>query len=157
MIGAGYDIERGSLLISPFGRVGYLKLKIDGYREFEPNHGLALDVNSQSLTSLQSALGLKLAFTASTPTGVVVPFVSVEWNHEFENNTRSLTAKYTHDPFNNFFAIPTDAPDRTYYTLSAGVSALFTNGLSAFLTVSTVEKLKDVKNRGVVVGLRKEF
>jgi uncharacterized protein YhjY with autotransporter beta-barrel domain len=100
---------------------------------------------------------VKLAYTASTATGVVVPFVSLEWNHEFDNDARSMTAKYTHDPFNNFFAIPTDIPDRNYFTLSAGLSALFKNGLSAFLTVSTVERLKDVKNRGIVVGLRKEF
>lgn len=157
VIGTGYDIDRGSLLITPYGRLGYLKLKIDAYSESEPINGLALDVGSQSLTSLQSALGLKIALTSSTATGVVVPFVSVEWNHEFDNDTRSLTAKYTHDPLNNFFFIPTDTPDRNYYTLSAGVSALFRNGLSAFATLSTVEGLKNVKNRGIVVGLRKEF
>ncbi len=157
VIGAGYDINRGSLMITPYGRVGYLKLKIDAYRESEPNHGLALDVGSQSLTSMQSTLGLKLAYTASTSTGVVVPFVSAEWNHEFDNDARSLTAKYTHDPFNNFFAIPTDVPDRDYYTFSVGVSALFRNGLSAFVTLSAVESLRDVRNRSIVVGLRKEF
>ncbi len=157
VMGAGYELNRGSLLISPYGRLGYLKLKIDAYRESEPNHGLALDVGSQSLQSLQSALGLKLAFTASTATGVIVPFVSAEWNHEFDNDTRSLTAKYTHDPFNNFFAIPTDTPDRDYYSLSAGVSALFRNGISAFVTLSAVEGLRNVKNRSILIGLRKEF
>lgn len=157
VIGAGYDINRGSLLVSPYGRLGYLKLKIDAYRESEPNHGLALDVGSQSLKSLQTAMGLKLTYTVSTSTGVVVPFVSVEWNHEFDNDTRSLTAKYTHDPFNNFFAIPTDTPDRDYYSLSAGVSAQFRNGLSAFVTLNAVEGLRDIKNRSIVIGLRKEF
>ncbi|MEO7150559.1 MAG: autotransporter outer membrane beta-barrel domain-containing protein [Burkholderiaceae bacterium] len=157
VIGTGYDIERGSLLITPYGRLGVLKLKIDAYTETEPNHGLALDVGSQSLKSVQSALGLKIALTSSTAMGVVVPFASIEWNHEFDNDTRSLTAKYTNDPFNNFFAIPTDTPDRNYATLSVGISSQFRNGLSAFATLSTVEGLKDVKNRGFVVGLRKEF
>ena len=157
VLGTGYDIERGSLLITPYGRLGYLKLKIDAYTETEPNHGLALDVGSQTLKSLQSALGLKIALTSSTAMGVIVPFASIEWNHEFDNDTRSLTAKYTSDPFNNFFAIPTDNPDRNYATLSIGASAQFRNGFSAFATLSTVEGLKDVKNRGIVVGLRKEF
>ena len=157
VFGAGYDINRGSLLITPYGRFGYLKLKIDGYSEVEPNHGLALDVGRQELTSMQSAVGVKLAYTASTGFGVVVPFVSSEWSHEFDNDSRSLTAKYTHDPFNNFFAIPTDTPDRDFYTLSAGVSALFRNGLSMFATVSVVQGLKDVRNRSVALGLRKEF
>ena len=157
VLGTGYDIERGSLLITPYGRLGYLKLKIDAYTETEPNHGLALDVGSQTLKSLQSALGLKIALTSSTAMGVIVPFASIEWNHEFDNDTRSLTAKYTSDPFNNFFAIPTDNPDRNYATLSIGASAQFRNGFSAFATLSTVEGLKDVKNRGIVFGLRKEF
>ena len=157
VLGAGYDIDRGSLLVTPYGRLGFLKLKIDAYTESEPNHGLALDVGGQSLKSLQSALGLKIAMTSSTAFGVVVPFVSLEWNHEFDNDTRSLTAKYTNDPFNNFFAIPTDTPDRNYGTLSAGVSAQFRNGLSGFATVSTVQGLKDVKNHGFAIGLRKEF
>jgi uncharacterized protein YhjY with autotransporter beta-barrel domain len=157
ILGAGYDIDRGSWLITPYARVGYLKLKIDAYTESEPNHGLALDVGSQSLKSLQSALGLKIALTSSTAVGVVVPFVSLEWNHEFDNDTRSLTAKYTNDPFNNLFAIPTDTPDRNYYSLSGGLSAQFRNGLSAFASLSTVQGLKDVKNRGLAVGLRKEF
>ncbi len=157
VIGTGYDIERGSLLITPYGRLGALRLRIDAYTETEPNHGLALDVGAQSLKSVQSALGVKVALTSSTALGVVVPFASVEWNHEFDNDTRSLTAKYTNDPFNNFFAIPTDTPDRNYATLSVGASAQFRNGFSAFATLSTVEGLKDVKNRGITVGLRKEF
>lgn len=157
VIGTGYDIERGSLLITPYGRLGALRLRIDAYTETEPNHGLALDVGAQSLKSVQSALGVKIALTSSTAVGVIVPFASIEWNHEFDNDTRSLTAKYTNDPFNNFFAIPTDTPDRNYATLSIGASAQFRNGFSAFATLSTVEGLKDVKNRGIVVGLRKEF
>ena len=79
---------------------------------------------------------------------MIVPFATVEWNHELANDTRSLTAKYTNDPNNNFFAIPTDDPDRNYATASIGLSALFRNGFSAFATFNTVEGLRDVRNRG---------
>ena len=159
VVGTGYDIERGNLLITPYGRIGALRLRINAYSETEPTNGLALDVGAQSLKSVQSAFGAKIALTSSTAVGVVVPFVSMEWNHEFANDTRNLTAKYTNDPTSggNFFASPTDTPDRNYATLSIGASAQFRNGFSSFATLSTVEGLKDVKNRGIVVGLRKEF
>lgn len=157
VLGSGYDITTGGWTFTPYGRLGYLHLDIDAYTESEPRHGLALDVGGQSLRSLQTAFGAKVAYSLSTQFGVVVPFASVEWNHEFANDTRSLTAKYTHDPNNNFFAIPTDDPDRNYATVSIGLSALLRNGLSAFTTFSTVEGLSNVRNRGLVAGVRKEF
>jgi outer membrane lipase/esterase len=157
VLGAGYDIASGGMTVTPYGRLGYLRLNIDAYTESEPLHGLGLDIGGQSLRSLQTALGAKIAYSMSTQFGVVVPFASVEWNHELANDTRSLTAKYTHDPFNNFFAIPTDDPDRNYASVSLGVSALFRNGFSAFATFNTVEGLRDVRNHGIMAGLRKEF
>lgn len=157
VIGAGYDISSGAWLLTPYGRLGYLKLDINGYTETESRHGLALDVAAQSLKSLQTALGVKVAYNAGTAAGVVVPYASIEWNREFANDTRSLTAKYTNDPNNNFFAIPTDDPDRNYVTLSAGASMLFRRGLSAFLNFTVVEGLRHIRNRGIAIGARMEF
>ena len=76
---------------------------------------------------------------------------------QFDNDVRSVTAKYTHDPNNNFFAIPTDNPDRNYATLSIGASMLFQRGISGFVSFTTVAGLKDVRNRSVVLGVRAEF
>lgn len=157
VVGTGYDIRSGSLLVTPYARFELLNLRIDGYTESEPTHSLGLDVGSQSLRSVQTALGVKLAYNLSTESGVVVPYASVEWNHEFANDTRSLTAKYANDPNNNFFAIPTDEPDRNYFTLSAGVSMLWRNGISGFVNLSLVEGLAHVKNRGIAAGVRIEF
>ena len=48
VLGAGYDISKGALTVTPYGRLGYLHLKIDEYTESEPNHGLALDIGSRA-------------------------------------------------------------------------------------------------------------
>lgn len=157
-LGAGYDIKREAYTVTPYASFSMLKLDIDAYSESEPNNGLGLDIGKQTVKSTQSVLGVKLAKTISTASGVLVPYVSAEWNHEYKNDSRSLTAKYTNDPFNSFtFAIPTDSPDRNYFTVGAGISGVFANGLQSFVSVATVLGLKDVKNYGIVVGLRKEF
>lgn len=157
-LGAGYDIKREAYTVTPYASFSMLKLNIDAYSESEANNGLGLDIGKQNVKSTQSVLGVKLAKAISTASGVLVPYVSAEWNHEFKNDSRSLTAKYTNDPFNAFsFAIPTDSPDRNYFTVGAGMSGVFANGLQSFVSVVTTLGLKDVKNYGIVVGLRKEF
>ncbi len=157
VLGAGYDVNRGAFTFTPYGRVSYLNLDIDSYTESEPLAGLALDVNSQSVKSLQTALGIRLAYAMSRSFGALVPQVSAEWNHEFKNDDRNITAKYTNDPNNSFFAIPTADPDRNFFTVSAGVSAVFQKGASAFVNVQTVIGLEDVNSTGVSAGVRMEF
>jgi outer membrane autotransporter protein len=156
-IGTGYDWTRDDLTVTPFARLNYLHLKVDGFREKEPVHALGLDVRSRSVTSLQSALGAQIAKAISLESGVITPYVGVEWNHEFRNKSRNIVAKYTHDPFNTFFAIPTEKPDRNYYTVRAGVTSVYPSGVSAFANVDTVVGLRDTRSTSVTVGVRVEF
>lgn len=156
-LGGGYDFRRDTFTLTPYARLSYLKLDIDSYSESEPLAGLGLDIADQSVRSLQSALGIHLSKTVSASTGVFMPFGALEWVHEFKNDSRSLTAKYTHDPFNTFFIIPTATPDRNYFVASVGGSAVFANGISAFVTLESVLGLQRVTNTGLTIGLRKEF
>ena len=81
----------------------------------------------------------------------------MEWQHEFENQSRGVSAKYTYDPFNTWFALPTDTPDKDYYTVSAGVSGTFARGVSAFIHYETLLGLSKVDSQLVGVGIRLEF
>ena len=103
------------------------------------------------------ALGARVSTVVSTTFGVLTPYAAAEWNHEFRDNSRNIVAVYTFDPFRTFFAIPTDGPDRDFYTLSLGVSAQFARGISGFVNVDSVQGLSRVTNTGVAVGLRAEF
>jgi outer membrane lipase/esterase len=156
-IGAGYDFRIDNVNVTPYGRLGYLRLEVDGFTENEPNEGLGLDVNSQKLSSLQSALGVRVSTPVSTTYGVVTPYAMIEWNHEFKNDSRSLVAAYTFDPFRTFFVIPTDSPDRNFFTLSLGASAQFARGISGFLNVDGFLGQSGVTNVGVTLGGRMEF
>ena len=154
--GGGYVFQFGALSATPYGRIEYLNLDIDGYTERGAT-GLDLTVKGQSVESLQTALGATVAYAISVPFGVLQPQVRAEWRHEFMNDSRSVTAKFTNDPFNTFFAIPTNAPDRDYAGVGAGLTALFKHGVSAFVNYETVLGLKDVSHHEFTGGIRVEF
>ena len=156
-IGGGYDFRISNVNVTPYARLGYLRLKVDGFTENEPNAGLGLDVESQNIHSLQSAVGVRVSTPVSTTFGVVTPYAMVEWNHEFRNDSRSLVAAYTFDPFRTFFVIPTDSPDRNFATLTLGASAQFARGFSGFLNVDAIVGQSGVRNTGVTLGARLEF
>lgn len=156
-IGAGYDHARGDMTISPFARLNYLHLDTDGFREREPLHGLGLDVSSRSVSSLVSALGVNLTKAISTGAGVISPYLGAEWNHEFRNDSRGIVAKYSNDPFNTGFVIPTSSPDRNYFTARAGLTGTFPNGMSAFVNLESVLGLQDTSHYALTAGLRAEF
>lgn len=156
-VGTGLDLRRDSFSITPYARLEYLKLKLDGFTESDPVSGLGLTVRGRDTESLQSALGARVAKAISTSFGVVTPHFAAEWNHEFKNDGGSVVAKYALDPLNTFFAIPTDAPDRNYYTLSIGAAAVFAKGVSAFFNVDSTQGLARTTNTSVTLGVRGEF
>jgi outer membrane autotransporter protein len=156
-VGVGYDWKAQGMTVTPYGRLGYLHLDIDGFTESENISSLGLDINSQSMNSLQTALGIRASGVISTSYGVLGPYAGVEWNHEFQDNSRNITAAYTFDPFRTFFVIPTDGPDRDFFTLSLGMSAQFARGMAGFVSVQSVQGLSHVTNTGVTLGLRAEF
>jgi outer membrane autotransporter protein len=98
-----------------------------------------------------------VAYAINTGFGVLSPQLAVEWRHEFLNNDRSVAAKYAVDPFNTFFLIPTDNPDRDFVALAVGMSAAFAKGVSAFFNYETIIGLRDVTSHAFVGGVRIEF
>lgn len=154
--GAGYDLRRGPVTVTPFGRVEYIRLDIDGYSE-RGAAGLDLAIRDQTVESFQTALGVTMSYAWSVPFGVLVPQIRGEWRHEFLNDERSITATYVNDPFNTFFAIPTEQPDRDFFALGAGLSAALAQGFTAFVNYETIVGLRDVTYHEFWVGVRKEF
>ena len=154
--GVGYAFSRGPLTVTPFGRLEYIHLDIDSYNETGAG-GLNLTIRSQDIDSLQSALGAQISYAISTPVAVLVPQVRGEWRHEFEDDSRSVTARYTSDPFNTFFTIPTDDPDRDFFAVGVGLSAVFARGIGAFVRYETILGLRDFSHHDVRVGVRFEL
>ena len=155
--GGGYNFVMGDVTVTPYGRIDYLKLDVDGFTETETKEGMGLTISDRDTESLQSAVGARVSKAISTGAGVFVPYAGLEWNHEYQNDAESLVAKYANDPFNVSFTIPTDDPDRDYFTLSLGASAVYKNGMAAFVNVDTVLGLADTTSYALTLGGRLEF
>ncbi|MEP7182522.1 MAG: autotransporter outer membrane beta-barrel domain-containing protein [Betaproteobacteria bacterium] len=156
-VGVGRSFDTTPYSITPSVRLSYIWVKNKAFSEEEPINGVGLAVESRTIKSLQSSLGVKVSRTVNSTAGVFVPYFTAQWLHEFENDSPSIIAKYVNDPFNTVFAIPTGSPTRDYAALSIGSSAVFKNDLSAFVQFSTALGIKDVTNYGLVIGLRKQF
>lgn len=159
--GAGYDFSAGGFTFGPLARMNYIKIDIDAYREeinnSDAGFGLNLAFDSQNIVSLTSVLGGQASYALSTGVGVFLPHMRVAWEHEFEDDSRTITARFIADPANTPVLIPTDSPDRDFVNLGVGLSAVFAGGFSAFVDYQTALALDNVTQHSVTLGVRKEL
>ena len=156
-LGAGKDFRSASMTLTPSVRLSYLQVKNKAFSETEPVAGLGLSVGARTLESLQSSCGAKVSTTMHTSLAVLLPYLSVQWMHEFKKGTPALISRYVNDPNGIAFAIPTSELDRDYGMLAIGGSATFPNQLSAFAQVSSALGLKNENSYAVAAGLRLQF
>jgi len=151
----------------------FTRADIDGYSENIPGAcdpvnnventagcGLALRFKSQDVTSLTTALGGQASYAWSTSIGVIQPQVLFGWIHEYENDSRTISAFFVEDPDPSSASeirLGTDEPDRNYFELGLGLSGTFPNGISAFIYYETLLALRDVETHSFVVGIRGEI
>ena len=128
-LGVGYDGSLGRWYLSGFGRLSYLEARVDAYEErgAVETTGYELRIGEQELTSLVSRIGLDLSYAASDRTPALLPGLSVSYLHEFEDDSRVLTASFVGDLRASpaTFAIPTEQPDRDYFSAALSLQALF--------------------------------
>lgn len=155
-LGAGYDVMFSNWRVTPLARLQYVNADLD---EFEETNGLGLDltIGDQRIESLLSTVGATASYALSTPVGVFSPQLRAEWQHEFQNDSRDIKAIYTNDPNQIPWRIPTDDPDRDYFTLGVGVAGTFQRGISAFVDYQTIVGLDETTAHLVNVGVRMEF
>lgn len=159
--GLGYDFTLGGLTVGPYARINYLIVNIDGYRESidntDPGFGWALAFRDQDADSLLSVIGAQASYAISTGFGVILPQVRFEWNHEFANDRRTITANFVADPERQPIRFTTDAPDRNFLVLGAGLAVTLPHGWSAFGDYEALLALEDFSRHAFTVGVRKEL
>jgi outer membrane lipase/esterase len=155
----GYDFQLGGLSTGPIAGLDYRQTWIESYRE-KGVPGFPLDYGAQDILSLVSSLGGEATYAISAGFGVIAPHVRLTWEHEFEQDPRSIDARLflNDDPtVNDVLVSRTRSPDRDYARLGAGISAQFALGISAFLDYDTVLALSDVEHHRFTAGGRIEF
>jgi outer membrane autotransporter protein len=158
-VGTGYEFNRGAFTAVPQARLHYTHIDIDAYQErmATSGSGLALDIAEQSVESLRTALGTQLSYAMSTSHGVYIPHLLLEWEHEFKDDSRLITARFLNDPSQTSFNLKTDSPDTNFFNLGAGLSATFRGGISGFLYYETTLSQKNFSSNSVLGGVSFEF
>jgi outer membrane autotransporter protein len=161
-ISAGYEYRREAWTLTPYGRLSYTRAEIDPYTEAASNPaaagaGSVLRIDDQDLKSMVLVLGGNFAYTVSTPNAVLMPQLRFEWEHEFEDDSRFINARFVNDPTQSGFAIETDEADKNYFNLGLGLSAVFAQGRSGYLFYETRLDQDDVTLHMINAGIRFEF
>ena len=155
-VGGGYDFNRGGLSFGPFARVNYISADIDSYTE-NTSTGFEFDYYDQSVQSLRTHLGAQLSYAISTSRGILSPQLRAEWAHEFQDDSRFITARFLNDPTQTQFSLHTDNPDRNFFNLGVGLTATFAEGRSAFLYYEKTLKERDLNQESIAAGVRLTF
>lgn len=173
---AGYTFRlMPALGLEPYARLDYTDTRVDGFTERDVNNdGFELRVEDQDIRSLEAVAGLRLQYTATPAFGVVSPFVTAEYHHQFEADARRIEAAYNAagdlpDAAGARFRVTTDALDEQYLVLSAGITTVLRGGrqrgadgavyggLQAFVAYRTVQGLDFYSHDILSAGLRYEF
>lgn len=163
-LGVGYSTYKNRWNLSYYGRLEGLDAEVDSYNETgSGNVEWLVHVDDQDVDSLQAVLGVQAAFAISRDFGVIQPYANLEVHHEFDDDSRNVTAFYLADPFfaagDTTYAInlKTDDPDETFFLLTLGTTFVFKGGTQLFFNYDTVLGLDDVDSHSITAGLRIEF
>lgn len=154
-VGTGYNFNAGAFGFGPTARVTYIHVHIDGYQESGASP-FNVSVASQNIQSLTTDFGGQAMYAISMPWGVLSPLLSLEWEHQYLGNDRTVTGSLVASP-STVVANQTGAPDRDYFRLGAGLSTTFKKGVSAFLQFDTVLGQSNFSNYAFNAGVRFEF
>lgn len=168
----GLDLSAGGWDISPSLSASYRDVNIDGYDERDSSGGgLALRYQDQSIKSKRSILAIALSRPISRSFGVLVPSLRAEWHHEFDDNARSVRAKYILEDslaanasapkdFScaiSCFTMLTDQADADFGLASLGLSMVFAQRLQFYAFYEALIGSSNLRGNSIAVGLRGQF
>jgi len=160
----GYTFGEGAVTWDVYGGYDYLDVEVDGFAETGSPLGLVFD--DQDIDSSQAFFGGSVRRAVNMDFGVLVPYLSAEYRHEFDNDAREVSARYvltvrgvneTFQGETDDFQIPTDDPDDSFFDVTAGLAAQFGNNLMLFAQVSSIVGLEDTSANLITIGLRGSF
>lgn len=160
-IGTGYDFRMGAWDFGPRANLQYLKSDTDSFTESASRSGAgsgwAVQMDSYEQEWLTLELGGRLGYTMKASWGILIPYVQLDYLHEFDNDSMVITGRFVADLAGDGLSVVTDEPDRNYFRARIGASAQWANGVAGFVDYSTTLS-DDLWDRDRInFGLRWEF
>lgn len=131
-IDGGYDhVVNDRVVVGPIIGLQYVHLDVDSFTE-SPGVG-SLAVGGQEMDSLRSRLGARARFRkAYSSSTVVAAEARAQWQHEFLDDSRSITGTFVGSGLAPF-AVPTDEPGRDSALLGVGFNVTFRENYTIFV------------------------
>ncbi len=161
-IGSGYDFNRAGWSFGPRFDLEYIRSSVDEFSETSSSSGAsgagwATRVEAMDQTWLTLNLGGKVSYAYSADWGVLIPYLRLDWLHEFKDDSQTITAHFVDDPEGQAIEITTDDPDRDYMRLRLGTSTQWPNGLTGFVDFGTLMAHSQWNSYDINLGLRMAF
>ncbi|NOQ45968.1 MAG: autotransporter domain-containing protein [Desulfobulbaceae bacterium] len=160
-VGGGYELGKNAWQYGPVLSLNYIYSDTDGYEESGAG-GLDLAVDSYFVKSLTTSFGGRISYTSSQSYGVLIPYITAVWRHEFEDDPTSINSRYVNEfiPAGGsptILSVVTDGADEDYGIVGIGVSAVFQNGIQAVFSYQRWIELSDINQNIFSLGIRMEF
>ncbi|PZO07410.1 MAG: hypothetical protein DCF27_11115 [Lysobacteraceae bacterium] len=157
----GRDFSRAAWTFGAYGRAAYSRLGFDEFQEELDaslnGSGLALRVESRTVTGLSSTLGGKAAYAHSASWGILVPQLEVEWVREYGSDTEAFRGFFVDDPTQTPILVLGDDLDNDYFRIGLGMSMVLTHGRSGFITYERLVARSGIDQQTLSLGFRWEF
>lgn len=150
---AGWQFTHGSLQHGPVLGVVSQRIDVDGFAESDATLSTALAYPSQSFDSLIGSVGWQVAVVGDTG---LRPYARLTWDNEFEDVPEEAFAMAQTLPGTGLYAVPNQARDDRYATLTLGTRARL-YGVDANLGLSGTLSHAGGSNASVFVTFGRGF
>lgn len=153
-ITTGYEHYSDSLSFGPYVRLSYAHTSLTGFTET----GVAspLEFESETLNSLTTTLGIRGDYAISTSSGIVLPYLRAEYEHEFKGSNNPAIVRFAGVP-NSAIQLAAIPVDRNYFNLGGGVTFLMENAVSLFLDYESLVGFSDQSSHLFTIGIAARF
>lgn len=156
-LGAGYNFHDQNANLRVFTFVNYIDVDIDAYNETVIGSSSAANVNGIDLQSLTADIGLEASWNINCNSGVYIPLISVAWEHQFADDAVDIHGNFVGGSDDGAFNFHGEARDNDYLNAQIGVSGVFKNGFSAYLSYDSYLGRKDLSSNHYSLGARWQF
>jgi autotransporter-associated beta strand protein len=131
----GWDVKTARSLVSPFLGLAYDRMMLGSFTESGAG-ALNLALAGQTAESLRSTLGVKVSRQFKPAWCDFTPFASLGWQHEFESQSRALSASLASGGTGSF-TVQTADVSRESALFGAGMDLDWTPGFSTRLAYAS--------------------
>jgi len=162
-LGGGYEWRIDAFGVTPWLQLASTHLDVDGYRETPDapeaaGAGYALTIDDMKRDLLTASVGADLRYTVSTSWGVVVPYLTVEWINELDDDDSVVTGRFTGNLVaSDGFSLANDAIDTSYAQVSIGTTWQLASGQGGYVDIKSLQGYDNVDQWQVTAGWRFAF